>query len=514
MVLYHVISSYQLLCAIVHKAMRQEHEGVIIISQWIKDKIYNLQLLERFFNRVIVMNAMIDSEGENFYSDRNTEYIESLFSREGVEFSKIEEIHVAGAQYRFGAYLTENKIPYIYWEEASGLLSRPDVLMKNEASQPDKQQYCIRNGLYDGKNDVIIKRICNRNAQIEGFEDDLAEHFDVTEELGKLSDEERRVIVNIFAPIENDIELPENSVLFLTQHFANLQIMSFEEQALMYQLVIDYFFEDEEVVFKPHPDDLMYYSLLFPNSQVIRERFPSEFLPFIFTNKPKMIATISSTGAYNLRSAFTDFFSLDFRFQEHFSMIHRYYAAIQVTKKLGISFQEISLIGADYELIKKLYDSFEQNCSLKADVLYIVDDILLSNDFNRDTIFELETNLPENGAIIFINSKKDYCFHNQEYKGIWNYIIPLCLKKSRIREEEFFSDLEEDTIYFFSKSEVLLAMVEKFEFSRELKYAGLDVSLEKLTEEQKQIKVLEGVLKATEERLGYYMNLVDKEIEK
>ena len=53
-------------------------------------------------------------------------------------------------------------------------------------------------------------------------------------------------------------------------------------------------------------------------------------------------------------------------------------------------------------------------------------------------------------------------------------------------------------------------MAEKFTFDQKLKYTGLKVSLESMTPEQKQIKVLEGVLAATERRLLYYMELVEQ----
>lgn len=508
MILYHVISNYQLLCAIVHRAARIDEESVLIVSQWTPGKVFHMQNLGLFFDKIIVMDAMIKTEPENFYAGSNNVYVKEMLEKNRIKLSQCREIHVAGAHFRFGAYLAENQIPHIYWEDAAGLLSRPSVLFHNEDAQPRKQEYCLKMGLYDGSNPAVIKRICNLNAQVEGFHDELAEHFDVTAELGRLDEAVRRKVLSIFTKAEQ-IDLPEDSVLFLTQHFANLQLMSFEEQALLYQLVVDYFFPEDRVVFKPHPDDLMYYGFLFPESTVIREKFPSEFLPFIFKNKPKTIATISSTGVFNLRGYFDHLFSFDFRLQEHFKDIHRYYAAVLLAKTLGVECSQVEQIGTDEKLVENLFCAVTTPATGKADRFLIVDNASLAGK-NTDDILELAAGFSENGGILFLNSREDFCFYDMKRKGIWNDIVPLCLTKRRIREEEFFSDTGPETIYFFSKSERLIEMAEKFTFDQKLKYTGLKVSLESMTPEQKQIKVLEGVLAATEKRLLYYMELVEQ----
>ena len=53
-------------------------------------------------------------------------------------------------------------------------------------------------------------------------------------------------------------------------------------------------------------------------------------------------------------------------------------------------------------------------------------------------------------------------------------------------------------------------MAQELNFTRVLDHTGMEISIEKLTPEQKQIKVLEGILEATEKRLLYYMNLVEE----
>ena len=498
------------MCAIVHKINYHNNEQCCIFTNpFLRRKHNNFEMLNIFFEKTVIYNHILELDESGNYSKENDNNIESALKKNRINIDECSEINALGPQLAFGAYLEEHDIPYIYWEEAAGLLSRKNILRDNESSNPPKQIYCDSKGLYDGSGKSVIKRVCNMNAQVEGFADPLAEHFDVSEELMKMPEEQREKVREFFTDVKS-IDIPKDSVLFLTQHFANLWIMSFEDQALIYQLTADYFFEGQNLVFKPHPDDLMYYSLLFPDCKIIRERFPAEFLPFMFENKPKTIATISSTAVFNLRSSFDSIFSMDFKFQEDFHSVHRYYAAVLIAKSLGFDCSDVSLIGTDTELVKNLFTYVSSEKVEAAKKLYIVDDISQEDNLSCESIVDIASELPEDGIMIFINSRNDFCFYDMVHKGIWDYIVPMQISKKCIRDTEFFSDTDTEMIYFFSRSERLLNMAEKFEFSKELKYTGLNVSMDKLTPEQKQIKALEGILKATEKRLLYYM---EKDIE-
>lgn len=513
MVLYHAVSTYQLLCFIVHKlTFHQQDKCIILVSHGIREKFPQYEHLSRFFDIVIHYKHFIIVGSQTYYSQENNKNIEKIFTNNKININELEEIHVGGAQCSFGAYLTENDIPCIYWEEASGLLSRSEILLNNEKSLPEKQKYCKEKGLYDGSSKNVTKRICNMDTQIEGFSDPLAEHFDVVQELCDMSEELRKQVCSFFTDIKC-IDIPKNAVLLLTQHFANLRLMSFEDQVLLYQMLIDYFFTGENIIIKPHPDDIMYYGFLFPEFKIIREKFPSEFFPFIFSNKPKTIATISSTALFNLKKHFDNFFTMDFRYQNEFYCTHKYYTAVWLCMRLGIGFQRIQLIGADDILLKNLFDM--QNVENKPEknilsgTMYIVDNISESNGIERENIIELMEQLNDDDAIIFINSQEDYCFYDLGHKKYWDNIFPLCIHKKQLKTEEFYADTNEETIYFYSKDLGVLHMLDEFEYTKELAHTGLSVSLDKLSPEQKQIKILEGILAATEERLLYYMKLVE-----
>ncbi len=517
MVLYQVISSYHLLNAMVHRVKYNDQaEAVLLIPNWICQKFPNYKELEKYFDKVIVFEAHLKVAKINEeYSVENLLYIEDLLNNNAIQLEAFEQIHVWGGHYIFGAYLVEKSIPFIFWEDGAGILTDKDVLLEIEKNNVIKREYCDNHGLYDGTCVNVQKRICNKDAQRDVC--DSAEHFSVVRELMDLSEEKQKYIRSFFVKCES-IDLEENTVLFLTQHFANLQVMSFEEQILIYQIVFDYFFENENVALKPHPDDVMYYGKLFPQYKVIRERFPSEFMPIIFNNRPKMIATISSTAINNLKNCFDDCVSFDTWYEKSFNMTHRYYVALKLLQKIFVD-NKICTIGVNEQLIENFWRTKEWEkqqwyIELEANKCYLVDDIALQEKYTRETVIQLLEHLQEDAMVVFINSKQDFCFYDLYHKELWNSIVPVCIDKKKKRVEEFYENEEQEVIYVYSKNQEVLKMVKDFELNKELANVGMELEVKGLTPEEQRIKVLEGILEATEKRLLYYIQLheeMDKE---
>ena len=81
-----------------------------------------------------------------------------------------------------------NNIPFIFWEEAAGILSKPEVLEEIESRFSKEKVLLIKRlGLYDGTNKVIKHRVCNLAAQ-EKSELANVEDFNVVNALNNLSD--------------------------------------------------------------------------------------------------------------------------------------------------------------------------------------------------------------------------------------------------------------------------------------------------------------------------------------
>lgn len=496
---------------IVYKLVYHSNDKcVLMISDSLVDKVPDYIKLNYFFERIIVypISLPIDSPESNI-SERSSLFFENVFKSNKCNIKSFLKIYVGCAHYYFGIYLASNNIPFVFFEDAAGIKSHPEILINIEKEKyPQKQLVNLQLGLYDGTAKCIEKVVCNHNAQQNHDVIESTEHFDVVENFIQLPNEIQQQIIGIFTNVKK-FDIPSNSILLLTQHFTNLKILSFEDQVLIYQTVVDYFFSSDNVLFKPHPDDIMYYGLLFPESKVIREKFPAEFLPIMFNNKPKTIATISSTSIYNLQNYFDNSFCLGVRFEKDFKALHRYYTALTLYKQLGVKCPIVG-IGDNEPVVNELCKAENISVGNGKGRFYIVDDIETNEEYDRKAIINLTESLDTDSAVVFINFRQDFCFYDINHKQLWNNIVPICIQKKQLSDDEFYADTSTEVVYFYSNNEELRKMAQELNFTKVLDHTGMEISIEKLTPEQKQIKVLEGILEATEKRLLYYMNLVEE----
>lgn len=521
--LFHAISTYQLLSIILYKQKcKDDNKSILMITNTLVNKFPNYQELEKYFNQIVVYDISMHISSSDNCKIQITNHFNKILNDNKLNINYFDNIFLAGAHHYFGIFLAINNIKFTFFEDASGLLSKPYIL-ENIERDVYKLRYSLNKeyGLYDGSCSSITNIVCNINAQREDAKQiNNIIHFDVIKELETLQYDIRYEIMRFFNDIEY-FEVESDSTVFLTQHFAGLNILNFEDHVLIYQLVIDYFFDNKNLIFKVHPDDVMYYSILFPKAKIIRHKFPSEFLPFIFSQKPSEIATITSTAINNLYPYFDKLFKLDSNFEIYFKSIHKYYIAIKFLERTG--YKNVNYIGSNDNLMKNLIGHTDinlKNISVnkieKIDFdndnngVYIIDDIEYSNSINEKDIINLLDNISPNSIMIFINSNKEYCFYDYEYKHIWQNIIPICINKKIIKSNEIYVNDNEEIIYLYSKNKEIASMAKQLVYNKKLESTGIEISIANLSEEQRKIKVLEGLLEATEKRLLHYIKLIEE----
>ena len=506
MVLYHITSTYQLLCAMVYSRKKDE-KSVALCSTWLKEKFPQVDGLTQFFDKVV----FADFSYRFFNTDKATEKYFNGFIGDLKDYS---EIYVWGAHFSFGFLLSYKNIPYIYCEDAAGMISRPDVIRNIDKNDNVKSRFwkqCDGYGAYDGSGKNVLKKLCNVSAQTDAFQvDETVIDFNVIRELQTLSVEEREQILLFFNP-PRGLHIKENATLLLTEHMANLGTTSFEGQILLYQMVVDYFFDEGNLVIKPHPDDMMYYSQLFPKAELIRERFPAEFMPFIFDNKADCVATVSSTAIFNLRGHYKKVFELDARYERDFEMTHRYYAALMIAQRLGM---DIICFNANDVLARRLSETLGENGpEVKRDIstgdrmLILIDDVTSKGEQGRTEVLNLLQQVDQTSCIVFINSKGDYCWYDYGNRELWENISPFVLSKKvhEPRSQDFYASDNDEVIYIYAKDKELLNMAKGTEIEKSLPHTGLTLENVKLGSQEERIKMLEGILAATEKRLLYYI---------
>ena len=122
--------------------------------------------------------------------------------------------------------------------------------------------------------------------------------------------------------------------------------------------------------------------------------------------------------------------------------------------------------------------------------------------------------LSSDDIVLFINSNRQYCFYGYKYRFLWENIEPVSIYVKRIEAESVVSfggptiiENTEEVIYFYSKMEKLRMESIK----RILPNVGITITTEKYDGDKKKIKLLEGMLEATEKRLLYYIEKEENE---
>lgn len=512
MILYHVDSQYQLLCAMIHQ-LQQGEEADIIVHDMVMSRFKKRQILDiaRQFRDIIAVDP--------FFRYRNTKERTDEYYSKKLNVADYAEIYVWGAHRSFGYYLAENKIPFVFCEEALGFLSRPDILIKRDRKIAELKNYyqSVRKyGLYDGTGGNIQRRILNFEGQVKDFqprEDDI--NFDVARALATLPEEKRKRLLRIF--VENgEIELPEKANIFLTEHFSFLNRVTFEEHILLTQMFVDYFLQGRRLVIKPHPNDVIYYGKLFPEAKVIRQSFPAELFSVIFNPQPAGLATISSSVVRSLKKYYSDIAELTPDYVNDYRSLHRYYVAVSIARNLKMPIY--CWEGTNRAIVKGLLEADKTEgieiLEEMSETCVIIVDRMTANqeDSRKDVVAMLKMlnrmqRLASKICVVFINTEKDFCWYSYEQKCLWEHMAPLVLLKCKMQQSgsDFYADMEQETMYVFSCDKEILKMAKETEIKKELPHVGLSFTTACLPQNEETIKMLEGVLAATERRLLYYI---------
>lgn len=302
-VLYHAVSSYQLLEVLLHRLLFHEKEkAVLLLPDFIVEKYPQYRKLEtrRLFDEVILFPYLHIPHREE---ERVLEDVARCYQqRVPYDITGFSHIYVAGAHFYFSLYLIENRVPFTFFEDAAGMLSRWREL--DEALSrtfPIHAALASKYGLFDGSNPYVSRVVCLKRAQTVDVSARKYLDFSVEDALGGLSPAKRRKVIRFF--LKRRIRTRADAIL-LTQHFANLGIMEEAEQRRLYEGMRDSLFKNVPLLIKKHPDDTLDYRTIFPHAQIIRETFPAELLPYVFTRKPAAVYTFDSTSCENLRAHF------------------------------------------------------------------------------------------------------------------------------------------------------------------------------------------------------------------
>lgn len=303
MVLYHAISSYQLLEVMLHRWFFHRNEKtVLLLPDFITEKYPQYRLLteQGFFEEVYLFPyTRIPHKDEETVTALA---VQAYDAEVPWKLENFRRIYIAGAHFYFSLLPIKKKCSFIFLEDAAGMLSHPQKLKRNlQKHYPLHSALADKYGLFDGSNPYISAILCLKKAQTIKTVPRPCLNFSVEDALLKLPVLLRRKFVRFF--LKRRIWTRADTIL-LTQNFAGLGEMTRKEQIWLYQNLAKELPAQCRLLIKRHPDDQMDYQMIFPGAKVIRETFPSELLPYVFWKKPGKIYTITSTGCENLGKHF------------------------------------------------------------------------------------------------------------------------------------------------------------------------------------------------------------------
>lgn len=309
-VLYHAVSSYQLLEVMLHRYVYHRTDyAVLVLPDFITGKYPQYQKLasEGFFEEVYLFPYQkIPHKNEAQVLKDCVKYYEQCIPW---AIEAFERVYVAGAHFYFSLYLIQKNIPFVFFEDAAGILYHPEVLYEAlKRNYPLHAALAGKYGLFSGSNSLISgiiyrkseKRQDSGHMRLNEKEKNMQD-FSVEDTLENLDEKTRKKVVRFF--VKHSVRGKKEGIL-LTQQFANLGIMSEEQQWKLYKNLAKGRLKNIPLFVKKHPDDTLDYGGMFPGAKVIGRVFPAELLPYVFRHKPDKVYTFDSTACRNLKKHF------------------------------------------------------------------------------------------------------------------------------------------------------------------------------------------------------------------
>lgn len=304
-VLYHAVSSYQLLEVMLHRLLvHPGRRAALVLPDFIQEKYPQWKALESqgFFHWVRLFPYLtIPHRGKDQVA------ADALAAYDALSLPPLEDfaaLYIAGAHFYFSLCPLERGLPFSLLEDAAGTLCSPQLQAAILARKfPRHAALAQELGLFSGENPLVREQICCVKAQENPAAlSEKARDFSVEKALQDISPWQRRKVVRFFLP--GKIRTQADTIL-LTQQFSGLGLLTEAQQLSLYRQLGEGLFRERSLLVKKHPDDRLSYEEVFPGAQVVERPFPAELLPYVFAGRrPQRVAAFGSSSLANLGEHF------------------------------------------------------------------------------------------------------------------------------------------------------------------------------------------------------------------
>lgn len=206
MTIYYCSTGYHVLCAVLHRLIENPPPPCILFLANTREQAGTF--LERIqesgiFNRVSLFDQRSIHAIANA-SDllaRSTRIAVSIMREEvekAVPFALKDEYnyYIMCDYHAFAVCLVDKKIQYHYFEDASGVYSRPELLMR--AIKSPLTRRLMKDLQLNGRNSFVIDRYLDLRQQTRDFSDPDAIDFRVPERMRLLTATQRQKVLHLF----------------------------------------------------------------------------------------------------------------------------------------------------------------------------------------------------------------------------------------------------------------------------------------------------------------------------
>lgn len=509
MVIYHVITAFHLLSGLIHKLyFHKDETAILVIPDFMQDKIeidrFDELIKKNVFEQVVIFPYRELGQDYEQVKKNAIDTFDEIFS--GVKLGG-QKIYVYGAHFYFTLGLVTHHIKYDVFEEASGAYTHQNILLdavRNSNPVMERICSCFNTLYYD--NEWIEKIWIDYNAQEGEFQKGRTVHYNMMEYLQKLNEKEKEILYSFFRVPE--VRTNRNAVLLLTQHFMNLEIMTYDEQAELYKTYADSFLYDREIYIKPHPDDFMDYENHLKNCRIIKGRFPIELLALKKDAALSTAATVYSTSVYTIGNLFENVICLDMNYRETYKFFYQYYIGIKIIEQLFADDQcwICQGVGIDFKATQEM---LKRRCNLQIEINDMRDAALSGKKIyligqcggtdEQEIVSDLLQHIGVKDIVIFLNLDEGDLRWIRERELLKN-VVPI-VGRINTRDYDIWNQMER-VIYIYVEDEKRKQEIKSMSMHDEFHNLETVLDVEPIDEKQIRIKVLEGVLRATEERLS------------
>lgn len=474
MLLYHAVTNWQIMACVLHKLRFFPKESAeLLVPSFVQRKIPKLHIrTQTFFSDV------------GTYETTETKTWNAGHRFGGYRLEDFDGIYVAGAQFPFSYFCIWRNMPFSFLEEAAGRFLRPGGLEQSVyASNPQMYTDGKKLGLFDASHSLIDKVYAD--VPKDGWRGDArVVRFDVSEEIAKLPAVTVNALRKLFSDGE-DIQLQGtagasdgHALLLITQHFANLKMMTMEEQKRLYLNTVDYYLGEDEALFvKPHPDDLLYYEELFPDAVVYPANLLIELLTELKTFQHARILAVNSTAVHAFPKA--DVLSFSSSYLKSFQDLPMY-AAVRAIYENACEQKHLllCLIGSDSNIFRNWGIATKD---AKHGMVFLCGEPADVHDLEKFSVI----------VSSFFNDAMQELVRTQNRRLIAKRIIVS-------RQEDVLYD---KNLFILMADDDLHEAIASLEVAYDLKYSKEHFQMENLIEKDIEIAALKGIIESLERRV-------------